>query len=398
MQEAITWKNFFYNKKVAIGFWFGLALLGVILELIHKPTLNNFNIFLGVFKHTIAETNLYAEYPAEYHDLNHYGPLFSIVIAPFYYLPYKLSAILWVLFNAALLYAAIRMLPIQEKLQNAVLVFASHELLIASEWTQTNPFVAACLIFSFCFIYKEKEIWALFFILLATFVKLYGIVGCVFFLFSKNKLKFIFWGVIWSAVFFVLPMLISSPKFILQTYQDWYADLVYKANRNVRMDIKNDYQDISIMGIVRRVFKWQDFKNTFITLPAMFLFTFQTFINYKNWNNVKYQLMQLCIVLIMTVNFTTSAESPTYIIAFPAVCIWFLLQPTSRLVNVFFVFALLLTSFGYSDIFTPYVRENITRPYSLKALPCFLVWCVLIYQTITKYYLKIDNTKLKLRN
>ncbi|MEO9211511.1 MAG: hypothetical protein ABI208_10455, partial [Ginsengibacter sp.] len=89
-------------------------------------------------------------------------------------------------------------------------------------------------------------------------------------------------------------------------------------------------------------------------------------------------------------------ESPTYIIAFPAVCLWFVLQNPSKLNNGIFIFALLLTGFGYSDIFTPYVRTHLVRPYSLKALPCTIIWFILIVQIYSKQYLKIDlNRKPK---
>ena len=188
--------------------------------------------------------------------------------------------------------------------------------------------------------------------MLATFVKLYGIVGFAFFFFSKNKLKFILWAFIWTVLFFVAPMLISTPAFIIQSYVDWFNELVYKAAKNVRLDINNDYQDI------------------------------------------RFRMYLLCLVLIMTVIYTTSAESPTYIIAFPAVCIWFVMQPNTKWVNIVFIFALLLTSFSYSDLFTPYVRDHIIRPYSLKALPCFIVWIIIIVQMWQKQFLQVDKERL----
>ncbi len=392
MDKKLTWKNFFYNDKVATSLWFGLAIIGIIVEVYHKGTGGNYALFKGVYQHTINQTNLFVHYP-EYEDINHYGPFFSLIILPFYYLPDKVGIVLWVIFNAAFLFYAIRKLPVLREYQNAILVFSSHELMLTSEWQQTNPMVIACIILGFVAINKNKELWAAFFFLFATFIKLYGIVGFAFFFFSKNKLKLIGWSIVWSIVFFVAPMLLSSYNFIVQTYFDWYNELVFKANKNVRMDINNDYQDISVMGMVRRIFKFQDFKNIWITAPAMLLFV-RNYFDWKHFADLRFRLYMLCLVLLMTVIFTTSAESPTYIIAFPAVCIWYVLQPKEKWVTPFFVFALLLTSFSYSDIFTPYVREHIVRPYSLKALPCFIMWCIIIYQIIKKQFLKIDLGKL----
>jgi hypothetical protein len=101
---------------------------------------------------------------------------------------------------------------------------------------------------------------------------------------------------------------------------------------------------------------------------------------------------------LFVVIFSTGAESPTYIIAFPACCLWFVLQPPSKMVNTFFVFCLIITSFSYSDLLTKYTRE-FSMQHSLKALPCFLLWLLILVQLHTKQFLKIDlNNGLKPRN
>jgi len=121
--EKLSFKNFFYNKNIAVVLWFGLAFIGVVQELWHHYPPNNFLIFKGVFEHTLQQTNLFAEYPKEYMDVNHYGPTFSILFAPFALTGNYAGCILWVMFNATILFIAIKQLPIQQQLQNAILVF-----------------------------------------------------------------------------------------------------------------------------------------------------------------------------------------------------------------------------------------------------------------------------------
>lgn len=392
IQSKFRLENFIYNKNIALALWFGLAFIGIVLELSHDTPPNNYLIFKGVFQHTLHQTNLFLEYPKEYSDVNHYGPTFSLIIAPFAMLPDYIGCTLWVLFNAFFLYKAIRSLPINEKYQNAILILASHELLLSSEWQQSNAMICACIILGFSFIQKGKDFIALFFILLATFIKLYGIVGFAFFFFSKDKLKFIIWAAIWSIILFVAPMLITKPSFIVQSYADWYHELVFKAAKNVRLDINNDYQDISVMGMIRRLLGFTHFKNYLITIPAVCIF-FSQYLQWNYFKDIRFRVYLLCLVLIMTVIYTTSAESPTYIIAFPAVCIWYMLQANKKWINIVFIFALLLTSFSYSDLFTPYVRDHIIRPYSLKALPCFIIWIIIVVQMWKKQFLSIDEKK-----
>ncbi len=383
--------EFLYNRKLGNWLWFGLAFIAIILDYFHyhRPS-NNYIIFKHVYVHMVQHVNLYLEYPQQYEDVNLYGPVFSVVMAPFAWLPDYIGETFWVMGNAAFLYFAIRKLPFSDKWKNAIIIFCAHEMMNAAGWFQSNPLIASCIILGWVYINEGKEKWALFFILIATFIKIYGIVGFAFFFFSKDKIRFIKWAVIWCIVFFLLPVLLAPLSFVVQSYKDWYAALAFKANKNVRMDIHNDYQDISVMGMIRRIFNMPGFNDAIILVPAIILFGLQ-YLRYQYFSDIRFRLYLLCSVLIFTVIFSTGAESPTYIIAFPAVCFWLVVQPPSKVVRGFFIFALLLTSFSYSDIFTPYVRNHIIRPYSLKALPCTIMWLILVYQILSKQFLRIKT-------
>lgn len=379
--------SFLFNRKLALVLWFGLSLIAILLE-IFRTAFNNYYIYKFVYVHTLQHINLYLEYPSQYFDTNHYGPVFSLIIAPFAILPDKLGVFLWVMANTAILYYAIRKLPLLEKYQNAILILGAHEMMTAASWLQVNPLIAACIIFGFCFINENKNAWGLFFILLATFIKIYGIVGFAFFFFSKDKIYFIAWSLVWAVFFLIAPMVLAPPSFILQCYRDWYDSLVFKANKNIYAK-GNDLQDISVMGMLRRIFKFTWLKDAHIIVPALSVFLGQYF-HHKYFSDLRFRLYILCSVLIFTVIFSNGSENPTYIIAFPAVCIWYVIQPPSKWANAVFVFALLLTSFSYSDIFTPYIRIHFIRPYSLKALPCFVVWVLITVQVYTRQFLKVD--------
>ena len=158
------------------------------------------------------------------------------------------------------------------------------------------------------------------------------------------------------------------------------------------MDIHNDYQDISLMGMIRRIFHWPSFSDSIVLIPAIILFGLQ-YLQYKYFHDIRFRLYVLCSVLIFTVIFSNGAESPTYIIAFPAVCFWFVAQPKSKFATRFFIFALVLTSFSYSDLLTPYVRTYLVRPYSLKALPCSILWFIIVQQIFSRQFLKIPTGK-----
>jgi Ca2+/Na+ antiporter len=86
--------------------------------------------------------------------------------------------------------------------------------------------------------------------------------------------------------------------------------------------------------------------------------------------------------------FSTSAESPTFVIAVTGVAIWFVVQavPTAKWVYLLLIFAIVVTTFSVTDVFPHSLRVNFFIAYALKALPCFCVWLVLMYQLLFKKY------------
>lgn len=375
--------SFLKNRKLIIGIWLAITIVTAVKQfLIDKY--NNYLIFKHVFYHTIEEKSLYATYPELYFDHNHYGPIFSLFIAPFALLPDYIGMVLWNVFNGALLIYAISKIPINSLKINWILWICAHEFLTAILGFQFNPIMTSLIILSFVFIDEEKDFWAAFCIVLGTFIKLYGVVGLAFFFFSKNKLKFIVSLAIWSIILFALPMLISSPEFILNSYAEWVARLIEKNNENAGF---NSMQDISIMGMVKRICNLPSLSNLYFILPGLIVFGLP-YLRYSLFNNTNFRLLILASVLLFTVLFSSGSESPTYIIAFVGVAIWFVSKetPFSKWDWALLIFALLLTSLSPSDLFPKFIRENYIKPYALKALPCVLIWFKISYELVTSKF------------
>jgi hypothetical protein len=375
-------KIFKYQISLPVLIWFVLTAVTALTEISRGSAgINNYLIFKNVFWHTIHQQNLYAFYPAEYTDCNHYGPFFSILIAPFALLPVYIGCFLWCIANAAFLFFAIKQLPISNKQQQLVLLIGFLELLTSIHNVQFNPMLSAWILLSFVYIKKGNDFVATLFIAAGFFVKIYGIVGLCFFLFSENKIKFIFSYIFWVIVFFCLPMLLSSPQFIIQTYQDWFHSLVEKNQSNITLQPSGNMQDISAMGLFRRIFQWQDFKNIWVTAPAALLICFP-FLRIKQYKYLSFQLTYLAVVLFSTVLFSSSAESATYVIAVTGFAIWYVIQNnfSNKTLNVLLFFVLILTSLSSTDLLPRYLHNTFVKPYALKALPIFTVWFIAIYQ------------------
>lgn len=360
--------------------WFLLAAIGALLKIrLGYDKISNFLIYRNAYAHILHQSNLYNLYPSEKLDHYLYGPLFGIIISPFSFLPITVGAFLWCVVNAAILFLSIRKLPVGYKNQNIILIISTIEMITCIQNMQVNCIVVALIILSFNFIYTKRDIWATLFIAIGFLIKLYGIVGIAFLFFTSKKIKFILSFFFWLVVLFLLPMFISSTSFIFHSYIDWFHTLIIKNNVNAHSRM----QDISVMGMLSQIFKLQYLNVSIIFIAALFyLFPL---LRIDQLKNSIFQLSYVSFLLIGVVIFSSSAESPTYIIAVVGVGLWFVLQEKKRWMEIsLLLLVIIFTSVSSTDFFPKYILVNFIQPYKLKALPCFFVWVVLASQLMKK--------------
>ena len=380
--QAFFHKPFFTNPRTLFGLWTLLAVVAGLTKMApHRH--NNFLIFRGVFWHTIQKLSLYDFYPTEYNDHNHYGPIFSLVIAPFAVVPDAIGLLGWLVVLALGMYYAVRRLPLEEGRQIFLYWFCAHELLTALQMQQFNIAIAAIIIGSFAAIEKGREVTAAFLIVLGTFVKLYGVVGLAFFFFVKRKPRFILALIGWSVVCFVAPMLISSPEYVVGQYVEWYERLAAKNGENTFSLMQN----ISLLGMIRKASGSASYSDLLVILPGLALFGLP-YLRFGQYRHLAFRYAILSSVLLFVVLFSTGSESSTYIIPFAGIALWYATSPWKRSGwdVALLVFAFVLSSLSPSDLFPRSLREAYVLPYALKALPPTLIWLRLSYELLTRDY------------
>jgi len=349
---------------------------------------NNFLIFKQSFWHVVDQLPLYIHYPKEYFDLFLYGPTFSMVIAPFAVPPTWFGMLLWLIALTLFLYVAIRHNVFTTYQQVFIYWFCAHEMLNGIQMQQFNIAIAAIILLTFCLIEKEKDFWAAFFLVLGTFVKIYGIVGLAFFLFSKHKGKFIGSIILWSVILFVAPMIISSPQYIVHQYGEWANILLYKNADNMFSHGTN----ISLLGVVRKISGCATYSDLWLIVPGFIAFA-APYLRFRQYANEAFRQTLLASVLMFTILFSTGSENSTYIIAVVGVAIWYTAAPWKRskwdvalMVYVFF-----FCTMAHSDLMPRFIREEYMKPYGLKALPVIFVWLKLCYEIMIKDYQPIPQ-------
>ena len=379
MKEKI--KLILTDRRTLLWLWIILAVSGMT-KFGHGRG-NNFLIFKQAYWHVVDQLPLYIHYPKEYFDLYLYGPVFSLVIGPYAIPPVWIGMFLWLMSLTLFLYLSIRHNVFTKYQQVFICWFCAHELLNSIQMQQFNIAIAAIILLTFYLIEKEKDFWAAFFLALGTFVKIYGIVGLAFFLFSKHKGKFIGSIIFWSVILFIAPMIISSPQYIIHQYGEWANILLYKNADNMFSHGTN----ISLLGLVRKISGSSSYSDLWLIIPGMIALVLP-YLRLKQYGSEAFRQTLLASVLMFTILFSSGSENSTYIIAVVGVAIWFTAAPWKRskwdialMVYVFF-----FCTMAHSDLMPKFVREEWIKPYALKALPVVLVWFKLCYEMMVRDY------------
>jgi len=398
-KQNILYKKISIGPKIEISLshfiWFLLTIIAVCSEMARGlGSIDNYLVFKGVFDHVVQQKYLFSFYPSEYDSYNNYGPAFSLIIAPFAVMPVYLGCFLWAIANAGCLFYAIKLLPINENQKILIYWICCIEMMTSIHNVQFNAMFTSFVIFSFVFTLRGKDWLATLFIALGILTKLYGVGALAFFFFSKNKKQFIGTFIMWMIIIVVLPMLYSSYDYIVKCYEDWYYQIIRRNGQNIENSKNAGMQDISVPGMIRRIFNYYgsiDFKIIALAGIAFIVPLFKK----HNLNSIKFQLHYLAIVLIAVVIFSSAAESPTFVIAVTGAAIWFVLQttPVTTSVKIMLALLFLLTILSPTDIVPKYIRDHYILAYSLKALPCFFIWCWLTVSAWTNDFRNYNHNE-----
>lgn len=374
LSMGLSFKTEGQKKNLALAIWL-LATIFCVVQSLITHRYNNYLIFENTVRNLFAQQSFYAEYPQYHFDSNHYGPVFSVFFMPFAAFPNAIGFLLWNVFNCLMLFWALATLPVKK---HSLLYFIVIPCFVSASLSQQfNPAAGAFIILSYTLLNKHKGFWSAMLIMLGAFIKLYGIVGLAFFFFVKDKKRFVLYLLLWSLFFFVLPMLFSSPAFIVSSYKEWAVSLVHKNANN----IAEASTDISIMGFVRAIFVAHAIPNSVFLLIGLGLFGLP-YLNFKAYKKQRFQLYVLASVLLFPVLFSTGSEDCTYIIAATGVGLWHIYAQSDKLKRIVFI-VIYIASCDFPLLLFPKIASAHPVLLSMMSVPFFVIWLLIIYEAAT---------------
>ena len=89
----------------------------------------------------------------------------------------------------------------------------------------------------------------------------------------------------------------------------------------------------------------------------------------------------LAMILLWMIVFNHKAESPTFIIAMAGIGVWYYSSGLSNPWKTLLVLtALIFTSLSPTDLFPDFIQDNYFVPWSVKAIPCIVIYFVAFYE------------------
>jgi hypothetical protein len=356
-----------------------LVAVGLYLQSVLTDRYNNFVIFRSSWKHLVAGLPLYKLYNGEYFDYFLYHPSFPVLFSPFAIFPQQIGLLLWLLFSVAIFLYALHKLPLNGNTRTALFWFLLIELGNALQSSQTNPAMTAFMLLTVVHLDKGNPGRAGFFTCLAFFIKGYGAIIGLIFLFYPKKWHYIQYCLLFGIVGTLLPLLFVSPETLIGYYISWVELLTSTTIK----------EDGSLLGFMHTLWHVNDDIVLILAVAGLIAVFVTGFIR----KQVITPWLVASYLFIWIVVFNQSTESPTYIMAVTGVGLGLLMLPHNKWTTILLCTTLVVTCLCPTDLMPKAINE-IAIHYRVKAIPCFTVLLFLQWRTGLKTYNQILSEKI----
>ena len=366
----------FYKNRY---FWFYLGLFVVLaatgIEVVRGRNTNYFDYqdATRMFWEGLSPYNL--EYAQAHGIYFLYAPLFCVLFAPIFLLPWWLGPFVWNIGNYCLFTLAIKLLP--EPLNGRrlwIFVFLLSVVLQTIFCYQHNIVVAYIYIFAFILLERGKAFWAVLLIMISAMTKVYGVAELGILLFYPKLWRNIGYAVLCGAVLFLLPALNTTFDNVFTLYGDMLEM------------ISSHHSDSDFVGILfargLKNFLLPNYR--LVQLTVFGLLCMALFLRYKRWDDFKFRVRALSVLTGFMILFSDCPETHTYIIAFPFYAMSFWLQK-HRTWYDWTLFWLLVVNFCVlpTDVLCPaWLHNYIHQTFWLDVYTFFLCWLRVIWLAI----------------
>lgn len=371
--NAIKW--FFSNPRCV--FWLGMAitLLATVLEVARGRNTNYFDYqdSTRMFWEGLSPYNL--EYAQAHSIYFLYSPVFSVIFAPIFFLPWWLGPFVWNVGNYCLFSLAIKTLPQQlNRYKHWIFLFLLSVILQTVFCYQHNIIVAYIYLFAFTLLEHGKGFWAVLLIMISATTKVYGAAELAILLCYPKMWRNFGYAILCGAALICLPLLNTNFDNPFELYQQMF-DM-----------IASHHSDSDFIGILfARGLKplllpnYREVQIIVFTILAILFFC-----RYKRWGDFRFRVQALAVITGFMILFSDCPETHTYIITLPFYAMAFWLQDKRTWID-WILFWLLVVNFCIlpTDVLCPaWIHEYIHKTIWLDVYTYFFCWLRILWWAV----------------
>ena len=381
-------KKIFSNKY----FWWGLGLLIVLIatsvEVFRGRNTNYFDYqdSTRMFWEGLSPYNL--EYAQAHQIYFLYSPVFSVLFAPIFYLPWWLGPYVWNIGNYTLFSLAIKWLPQQlDKYKLYIFVFLLSVVLQTVFCYQHNIIVAYIYLFAFILLERGKGFWAVFLIMLSATTKIYGAAELAILFCYPKTLRNFGYAILCGAFFLLLPAVNTNFDNVFVLYQQMF-DMIASHHSD------SDYIGI-LFAVGLKPFLLPNYRLVQVVILAILAVLF--FWRYKRWSDFRFRVQALGVLSGFMILFSDCPETHTYIICLPFYVMAFWLQPKRNWIDWTLFWSLVVNYMILpTDVLCPaWLHNFIHRTFWLDVYTYFFCWLRMIWWAVGPDRYLLDDVRCK---
>jgi len=368
-------KQFYKDPR----FWWILGLVVVLIattvEVVRGRNTNYFDYqdSTRMFWEGLSPYNLeYAQAHAIYFL---YSPVFSVLFAPIFFLPWWLGPYVWNVGNYTLFSLAIKWLPKQlEPYRLKIFVFLLSVVLQTIFCYQHNIIVSYIYIFAFILLERGKGFWAVLLIMISATTKVYGAAELAILLCYPKFWRNVGYAIVCGAVLILLPALNTAFDNVFVLYKDMF-DMIASHHSD------SDYIGI-LFAVGLKPFLLPNYRVVQVVVMAILGILF--FWRYKRWKEFRFRVQALAVLTGFMILFSDCPETHTYVICLPIYAMAFWLQPKRTWVD-WTLFWSLVVNFCIlpTDVLCPaWLHDFIHRTFWLDVYTYFFCWLRILWWAV----------------
>ena len=368
-------KYFFSNSTCVFCLGLLIALLATSLEVFRGRNTNYFDYqdSTRMFWEGLSPYNL--EYAQAHSIYFLYSPVFSVIFAPIFFLPWWLGPYVWNIGNYLLFSLAIKTLPRQlHQYRHWIFLFMLSVVLQTIFCYQHNIIVAYIYIFAFSLLERGKAFWAVFLIMLSATTKVYGAAElAILFCYPKVWRNFGY-AALCGAFFLLLPAINTAFDNVFVLYQEMLSM------------IASHHSDSDFIGILfargLKPFLLPNYR--FVQIGVLAVLAILFFARYRRWSDFRFRVQALAVLSGYMMLFSDCPETHTYVITLPFYAMAFWLQPQRTWID-WTLFWLLVINFCIlpADVLCPsWLHEYIHKTFWLDVYTYFICWLRILWLAV----------------